>query len=65
MSEALPESQMASEACNQPKSKRYELTKKCYENLVNAYILYRSHFDIHGVADVLQSMGQVLLQGVS
>lgn len=59
MSEALPESQMASEACNQPKSKRYELTKKCYENLVNAYILYRSHFDIHGVADVLQSMGQV------
>lgn len=59
MSEILLESQTANKACNQPKSKRYELTKKCYENLVDAYILYRSHFDIHGVADVLQSMGQV------
>lgn len=35
-----------------------ELTKACYENLKCAYVEYRSHSDLHGIADVLQSMGQ-------
>lgn len=52
VSEALPESQTANNEC-------YELINKCYENLIEAYILYRRHADLHGIADVLQSMGQV------
>ena len=39
--------------------KREELLEQCYEDLIDAYVIYRRHFDIHGVADVLQSMGQV------
>ncbi len=34
------------------------LKEKCYDNLIDAYVLYRRHFDLQGVADVLQSMGQ-------
>ena len=37
---------------------KQERMQKCYENLINAYILYRVHSDLHGIADVLQSMGQ-------
>lgn len=39
--------------------RRKELTEKCYDNLIKAYTLYRSHSDLHGIADILQSMGQV------
>ena len=42
----------------EPGKSREELTKECYENLINAYVSYRSHSDLHGIADVLQSMGQ-------
>lgn len=34
-----------------------EKRKKCYDLLADAYYLYRSHSDLHGIADVLQSMG--------
>ena len=37
---------------------RQDLTKSCYENLIDAYVIYRKHSDLHGIADVLQSMGQ-------
>lgn len=57
-SEMLPESQSANRPFNQLKNECYELTKKCYENLINSYILYRRQSDLHGIADVLQSMGQ-------
>lgn len=58
VSETLSESQAVNEDCDQSENDFYELTKKCYKNLINAYILYRSHSDLHGIADVLQSMGQ-------
>ena len=35
------------------------LKGKSYKLLMDAYMLYRSNFDLHGVADVLQSMGNL------
>ena len=35
------------------------LKEKSYKLLMDAYMLYRSNFDLHGVADVLQSMGNL------
>ncbi len=34
-----------------------ETKRQCYEYLAEAYKLYRSNSDLHGIADVLQSMG--------
>ena len=34
-----------------------ETERQCYEFLAEAYKLYRSNSDLHGIADVLQSMG--------
>lgn len=34
-----------------------ELKEKCYNMLIDAYVLYRGNADLHGIADVLQSMG--------
>lgn len=39
--------------------KNTDLKKKCYHMLIEAYDLYRSNGDLHGIADVLQSMGNV------
>lgn len=36
---------------------RAETKRQCYEYLAEAYKLYRSNADLHGIADVLQSMG--------
>lgn len=33
------------------------LLQKCYSILIQAYTLYRGNSDLHGIADVLQSMG--------
>ncbi len=35
------------------------LREQCYNMLMEAYVLYRSNGDLHGIADVLQSMGNV------
>ena len=35
------------------------LKGQCYDMLIEAYVLYRSNGDLHGIADVLQSMGNV------
>lgn len=46
--------------CQKEKSiKDNTLKGKGYKLLMDAYILYRSNFDLHGVADVLQSMGNL------
>ena len=36
---------------------RIETKRQCYEFLAEAYKLYRSNADLHGIANVLQSMG--------
>lgn len=36
---------------------REKLEEKLYSLLIEAYILYRNNSDLHGIADVLQSMG--------
>lgn len=46
--------------CQKEKSvKEGDLRGKSYKLLMDAYILYRSNLDLHGVADVLQSMGNL------
>lgn len=35
------------------------LRRECYDALIRSYILYRGDSDLHGIADVLQSMGNV------
>lgn len=45
-------------SANNESGVRYKkIRSKCYDMLSSAYLLYRSHADLHGIADVLQSMG--------
>lgn len=37
--------------------RRKKIRQQCYSLLFEAYLLYRNHSDLHGIADVLQSMG--------
>ena len=37
-----------------------EKSEKCFDYLYKAYMLYRKNIDIHGIADVLQSMGNTV-----
>lgn len=47
-------------ALNGNEEKEYrKMREKCYHWLADSYYLYRSHADLHGIADVLQSMGNV------
>lgn len=49
--------EVSTDGCSSKKNSS-ELTEQCYKDLIDAYVIYRCHFDIRGVADVLQSMGQ-------
>lgn len=43
-------------SCDRKVEQEY-LWQKCYRTLIQAYTLYRGNSDLHGIADVLQSMG--------
>lgn len=43
--------------CCKRKEEQEHLRQKCYRALIQSYILYRGNSDLHGIADVLQSMG--------
>ena len=44
--------------CQRGHSEKNTAVKEtCYDWLAKAYVLYRSNSDLHGIADVLQSMG--------
>jgi len=46
--------------CQKAKSmKDNDLKMKSYDLLMDAYVLYRANIDLHGIADVLQSMGNL------
>lgn len=46
--------------CQEAKSTgAHSLKSESYKLLMDAYMLYRSNLDLHGVADVLQSMGNL------
>lgn len=50
-------SKIMKETTDRERREKIMYRNKCYDMLAAAYLLYRSHADLHGIADVLQSMG--------